>query len=155
MDRTPHKPSFQKEGQPSDMSAEAKPTARSLRQHLTTHVLKHQGKPPSQGTTSKRSLLAHTRHGGARMGKKRPYRNNLASATKTTKVRTPSAPPQVLLNLSEIGRTTSDSALRPQPPAPRKVAARNRWTTAHERTCLALPTHVMPGAYFDDALFSA
>ena len=115
MDRTPHKPSFQKEGQPSDMSAEAKPTARSLRQHLTTHVLNHQGKPPSQGTTSKRSLLAHTRHGGARMGKKRPYRNNLASATKTTKVRTPSAPPQVLLNLSEIGRTTSDSALRPQP----------------------------------------
>ena len=52
-------PSFQKEGNPSTMSAKVEPTADNLRQHLTTHVLNHQGSNQAKEQPTK-GLSLHT-----------------------------------------------------------------------------------------------
>ena len=80
------------------------------------------------------------------MGKNKPCGNNLASATTTTKLRSPPDSPQLILDLSEIGKNDVRLSLATPTPMPKKVTARNRWPRAHERTCLTLPANVMPGA---------
>ena len=94
---------------------------------------------PSQRATNK-SLHSPTPAPKEPRRARRKHKNNLANATKATKLRSPPTPPQIRLNLREVGKDlVRIASCYPNPNAEEACSAGSG-------TSLALPTHVMPSA---------